>query len=331
MINLQTTYMGLEVSSPILVSASPLSEKIDNILKMEDAGAGAVIMFSLFEEQIKQEQTAFLEYYESQTESFAEALSYFPVIEDYHIGIDGYLNLIRVASERTNLPIIGSLNGISEDGWVNYARLMEEAGAKGIELNIFYIPVNAQLLAEDVEARYLDVLQAVKAQVSIPVAIKLNPYFSSLANFSKKLDEQGADGLVLFNRFYEPDLDIERLRIVHSLELSSASEIRLPLLWLAVLRGHVNASLAATSGVQSSTEVIKYLLAGADAVMTASALLKHGIDYLRTMNQELQSWMERRNFVEVSEIVGLMSRQRVPDPATYERANYIKILKGYEE
>ncbi|RMG69059.1 MAG: dihydroorotate dehydrogenase-like protein [Bacteroidetes bacterium] len=327
--NLKTKYMGLELNSPLLVSSNPLSEKLDNIKLMEDHGAGAVVMFSLFEEQIRQENALFDYVTETHAESFAEALSYFPPLEDYKMGSSRYLELIRQASEAVDIPIIGSLNGITQEGWISYAKEMEEAGASGVELNIYFIPSDPSLDGRGVEQRYLDILKAVKSAVSIPVALKLNPYFSSMAHMAQQLDQAGADALVLFNRFYEPDINIDRLELENSLDLSGSSEVRLPLLWLGVLFGKVDASLAATTGVHSARDMIKYLLAGADVTMTASSLLKHGIRHLRRMLVDLEFWMEARNITSLSEMRGILSRQRVEDPVAYERANYIKILGGY--
>jgi dihydroorotate dehydrogenase (fumarate) len=327
--NLTTKYMGMELRSPLVVSASPLSEKLDNIKKMEDAGAGAVVLFSLFEEQIRQEEATWSYLTGAGTDSFPEALSYLPTIDKFQFGIDGYLEMIRKAKEAVDIPIIGRLNGATPGGWMEYAKAYEEAGANGIELNIFYIPADINLHGDGVERRYMDVLNMVKDTVSIPVALKLNPYFSAFGNAAKQFSHAGADALVLFNRFYEPDFDIETLEIVNSLELSAANEIRLPLMWLGILYGKINSSLAATTGVQGSTEVIKYLLAGADVVMAASCLLKKGIPYIYQILAELEEWMQVRNFHSVQEMRGVMSQMQIADPTAYERANYIKVLQGY--
>lgn len=327
--NLSTTYMGMPLRSPLVVSASPLSEKLDNIKKMEDAGAGAVVLFSLFEEQIQQEAAVWDYLVGAGSDSFPEALSYFPKIDTFRVGIDNYLDLIRKAKDSVNIPIIGSLNGITPGGWTDYAKAYQDAGADGIELNVFFIPADINLDGDGAERRYLDVLKMVKETVSIPVALKLNPYFSAFGNAAKQFSENGADGLVLFNRFYEPDFDIDTLEIVNSLELSSPHEIRLPLLWLGILYGKIKASLAATTGVQGSAELIKYLLAGADVVMTASCLFKKGIPYIYQILAELEEWMQARDFHSVNEMRGVMSQANIADPTRYERANYIKILQGY--
>ncbi len=324
---IQANYMGLNLDSPILVSACPLSEKTENIVQMEDCGAGAVVMFSLFEEQIRKEEARFKAVYAETTYAFAEAQEYFPNLEDFNIGTDEYLENIRKAKERVNIPIIGSLNGITSEGWIEYAKLMEQAGADGIEINIFFIPGDIAMSSAEVEHRYLNIIETIRNTVSIPVAVKLNPYFSAMGNISLRMKNAGADALVLFNRFYQPDFDINELIIRNDLHYSESSEIRLPLLWIALLYGKVDLSLAATTGVQSATEVIKYILAGASVVMTASSLYKNGIPYLKTMNKELQHWMYKMGFDSLSSFRGSMSQQHISDPTAYERANYIKILE----
>jgi dihydroorotate dehydrogenase (fumarate) len=327
--DLRTSYMGLQLKHPIVASASPLSEKLDNIKRMEDAGAAAVVMFSLFEEQIKRENAAIERLITAGTNSFAESLSYFPDYEDYDTGPDEYLNLLRQATEAVDIPVIGSLNGITNEGWVDTARMMQEAGASGIELNVYYIPANLYITGREVEQRYLDILKEVKNSISIPVALKLSPFFSAMGNMARQFDEAGADALVLFNRFYQPDFDLDKLDVKVNLELSTTSEIRLPLLWIAVLYGRINASLAATRGVHSPTEAIKYLMAGADAVMTTSALLRHGIDFLTTLVDGLRTWMEDRQYESVQQMKGSMSQINCLDPGAFERANYIKIIESY--
>lgn len=328
--DLSTTYMGLQLRSPLIVSASPLSHKLDNIKKMEDAGAGAVVLFSLFEEQIRQEEAAWRYLTGSNKESYPASLQYLPPIDDFQFGIDGYLELIRQAKAAVEMPVIGSLNGATPGGWMEYAKAFEEAGADGIELNIFFIPADVNIHGDGVERRYLDVLHMVKDTVSIPVALKLNPYFSAFGNAAKQFSHAGADALVLFNRFFEPDFDIDTLEIVNSMDLSNASEIRLPLLWLGILYGKIKSSLAATSGVQGSAEVIKYLLAGADAVMVATCLMKKGIPYIYQILAEMEEWMQAKNFKSIQEMQGVMSQMQVADPTAYERANYIKVLQGYQ-
>lgn len=326
--DLSTSYMGIPLRSPIVVSACPLSEDLDNILRMEDAGAGAVVLFSLFEEQIRMEEREREAVLAATSDIFAEAQGYFPALEDYHFGADQYLEHIRMAKERTSIPIIASLNGITPEGWATFARDMEEAGADGLEVNIFYIPGDIRLSSEMVEQRYLDIIRILKSTVHIPVAVKLNPYFSSMGNMAMRMAGAGADALVLFNRFYQPDFDIERLQVLSDLQYSAANEIRLPLLWLAILYGKIPLSLAATTGVQGAEEAIKYLLAGADVVMTASALYKYGIGHLAVMQREMEDWMRRQGFSSVESFRAVMSQRNVSNPEAYERANYIRILES---
>jgi dihydroorotate dehydrogenase (fumarate) len=316
------------LKSPIVVSACTLSEKTDNILKMEDSGAGAVVLFSLFEEQIKKEEASFKGVMWQTTNSFAEALDYFPNAEDFNMGTDLYLENIRKAKERVKIPIIASLNGITNEGWIYYSKLMEQAGADGIEVNIFFIPGDIGMSSAEVEHRYLNIIDNIKQTVKIPVAVKLNPYFSAMGNMSFRMKKAGADALVLFNRFYQPDFDINELTIKTDLHFSESDEIKLPLLWIALLYDKLNLSLAATTGVQSAIEVIKYILAGADVVMTASSLYKNGITYLKTLNTELEDWMYRMGFENLESFRGNMSQKNIADPTGYERSNYIKILEG---
>ena len=324
---MHTSYMGFNLDSPIVVSACTLSEQTDNIVKMEDNGAGAVVLFSLFEEQIRKEEAVLKGVMSETTYAFAEALDYFPDLDEFNVGTDDYLENIRKAKERVDIPIIGSLNGITNEGWVDYSKLMEQAGADGIEVNIFFIPGDITMSSSEVEHRYLNIIESIKKTVKIPVAVKLNPYFSAMGNMSMRMKNAGADALVLFNRFYQPDFDINELVIKTDLHYSESTEIRLPLLWIALLYGKVKLSLAATTGVQSAIEVIKYLLAGADVVMTASSLYKNGIPYLKTMNKELQDWMYMMGFDSIESFKGSMSQQHISDPTAYERANYIKILE----
>ncbi|MEO6358385.1 MAG: dihydroorotate dehydrogenase-like protein [Ferruginibacter sp.] len=326
--NTQTTYMGLKLSSPIVVSACTLSEQTDNIVMMEDNGAGAVVLHSLFEEQIRKDEKRLNAVLSKTSNSFAEALDYFPDLDDLNAGTDDYLDQIRKAKERVKIPVIASLNGITNQGWVDYSKQMEWAGADGIEVNIFFIPGDITMSSAEVEHRYLNIIDAIRQSVNIPVAVKLNPYFSAMGNMSIRMQHAGADALVLFNRFYQPDFNIDELTITTDLKFSESSEIRLPLLWIGLLYGKVYCSLAATTGVQTGVEVIKYLLAGADVAMTASSLYKNGIPYLRTMNKQLQQWMERMGYDDVAAFKGSMSQKHMADPTSYERANYIKILEG---
>ncbi|HEU5051834.1 MAG TPA: dihydroorotate dehydrogenase-like protein [Hanamia sp.] len=321
------TYMGIKLNSPIVVSACTLSEKTDNIMVMEDSGAGAVVMFSLFEEQIKKEEAEFARALLQTSNSFAEARDFFPTHE-YAVTTDAYLENIRKAKERVHIPIIASLNGITNEGWIYYSKLLEQAGADAIEVNVFFIPGEIEMSSSEVEHRYLNIIDSIKDTIKIPVAVKLNPYFSAMGNMAYRMKKAGADGLVLFNRFYQPDFDINELSIKTDLIYSESSEIRLPLLWIALLYSKVNISLAATTGVQSAVEVIKYILAGADVVMTASSLYKNGIKHLEKMNMHLRNWMSRMGFDDIHSFKGKLSQQYVYDPTIYERTNYIKILGG---
>jgi dihydroorotate dehydrogenase (fumarate) len=330
MTDLATNYLGLSLKHPVVASAGPLSHTLDGIRQLEDAGAAAIVLFSLFEEQIRLENAATEQLMEAGTESFPEALDYFPAVEEYEVGPEPYLELIRRAREATAVPIIASLNGITRTGWVDFARRIEEAGASALELNVYYIPADLSVTGREVEELYLEVLRQVRAAVRIPIAMKLSPFFSAPAEMARRLVSEGADGLALFNRFYQPDFDLETLEVAPTLHLSRPDEIRLPLLWIAILRGRLEASLAATTGVHSGDEVVKYLLAGADAVMTTSALLKHGPRHLETLVSGLRHWMERRNYASVEQMKGAMSQRNVADPAAFERANYIKTLESFQ-
>jgi dihydroorotate dehydrogenase (fumarate) len=329
--DLRTNYLGLDLTHPIVASSSPLSKTLDGLRRIEDAGASAVVLFSLFEEQILMENRAFEHLLGAGAESFAEALGYFPRVNEFEVGPDAYLELIRRAKEALDIPVIASLNGVSDSGWTRYARLMQEAGADALELNIFLIPADLELSSSTVEERYLNVVRAVRASVKIPLAVKLGPYFSAFGDMARRMAAAGANGLVLFNRFYQPDIDLAALEVSPSLELSAPAEIRLPLLWIALLRERVPVALAATTGVQTADEVVKYLLAGADVVMTTSALLRYGVDYLDTLINGLETWLELNEFESVAQIRGWMSQKRLPDAGEYERANYIRILQSWKK
>ena len=318
----------MTLNSPVVVSACTLSEHTENIIQMEDNGAGAVVLFSLFEEQIRKEESNFKHILSNTSNTFAEALDYFPDLEEYNMGSDEYLEHIRKAKERVKIPIIGSLNGITNEGWIDYSKKIEQAGADAIEINIFFIPADISISSAEVEHRYLNIIEAVKHAVKIPVSVKINPYFSSIGNMSLRMQQAGADGLVLFNRFYQPDFDINELIIKTDLHYSDSNEIRLPLLWTALLHEKTKMSLAASTGVQSAIEVIKYILAGADVAMTASCLYKNGIPYLKMINKEIEDWMHMMGFEDLKSFRGMLSQQHIADPTAYERANYIKILEG---
>ncbi|MCB0127232.1 MAG: dihydroorotate dehydrogenase-like protein [Caldilineaceae bacterium] len=327
--DLTTRYMGLHLAHPLVASASPLSYTIDGIRRLEDAGAAAVVMHSLFEEQIEGESHILDHYMSYGTESFAESLDYFPEMQHYNVGPSRYLELIEGAKAATDIPIIASLNGVSTGGWTEYAKLMEEAGADGLELNIYYIPVDTHIDGATVEQTYLQIVRDVRATIKIPIAVKVGPYFSAFANMAARLTDAGADALVLFNRFYQPDLDLEELEVVPNLVLSSSHEMRLPLRWVAILYGNVSADLAITSGVHSHIDVLKGLMAGADVTMLASELLRHGPNRLRDMRQDLASWLEDHEYESVEQLKGSMSQRNVANADAYVRANYIKMLQSW--
>lgn len=327
--DLTTNYLGLKLRTPLVPSASPLSQNLDNLKRMEDAGAAAIVLHSLFEEQITHERLELHHSLMQGTESFAEALSYFPEPQAFHFGAEAYLNHIRRAKAAVDIPIIASLNGATLGGWTDFARQMEEAGADALELNIYYIPTDPALSAAQVEQTYLDILGAVKSAVKIPVALKLGPYFSSFANMAKQLDAAGADALVLFNRFYQPDFDLEALEVRTNILYSKPQALRLPLRWIAILYGRLNAQLAATSGVHSAIDVLKLLMAGADVTMICSVLYERGIDYLQTIEHSLCEWMAQHEYESVAQMRGSLSQQHCPDPAAFERALYLRALQSY--
>jgi dihydroorotate dehydrogenase (fumarate) len=329
MVDLSTTYLGLTLKNPLVVSSSPLCEKIDNIRRMEDAGAAAVVLHSLFEEQITLESHHLDRYLSHGTESFAESLTYFPDMIDYNLGPDGYLEHIRRAKFVADIPIIGSLNGSSTGGWISYAKKIQEAGADALELNLYYIPTDPDLSGAQVEQMYVDLVRDVKASVSIPVAVKLGHSFSAFANLARRLDQAGANGLVLFNRFYQPDFDLENLEVVHTLTLSSSYELLLRLHWIAILYGHIRADLAVTGGVHTALDVLKAMMVGARVAMMTSALLTNGIQHLTTVRADLLAWMEGHEYESIRQMQGSMSHRSVPDPAAFERGNYMKVLSSY--
>jgi dihydroorotate dehydrogenase (fumarate) len=327
--DLKTTYLGLKLKNPIVPSASPLSRTLENMKRLEDAGAAAVVMYSLFEEQIVHEAAELEHYLAYGTHSYAEALDYFPAAQEYNLGPDQHVELLRQAKESLEIPVIGSINGISTGGWIEYAKRMEQAGADAIELNIYYIPTDPALTSQEVEDRYVDVLKAVKAAVRVPVAVKLSPFFSSLANLAVRLDRAGANGLVLFNRFYQPDLDLEELEVKPNVVLSTSDALRLPLRWIAILHGTVKTSLAGTSGIHTAEDVLKMVMAGADVAMMCSALLKHGPSYITTVLEDLNKWMVEREYLSIEQMKGSMSQASVTDPSAFERAQYMKALNRF--
>jgi len=327
--DLSTTYMGMKLRSPLVVAASPLSDDVNNIIKMEEAGAAAVVLYSIFEEQFSSELRE-LEYHLSASEHIsAEAQSFYPEPDEYRTGRDDYLKLISEAKKNVDIPIIASFNGSTPGGWTGFAKQFQDAGADAIELNVYYIPTSFDESCEKVEQTYLDILQQVKDAVNIPVAIKLAPFFTNFARFAKKLDEAGADALVLFNRFYQPDIDLEELEVVANIRLSHSSSTRLPLRWIAILYDRIKADLAATSGIHTGEDVLKLLMAGANITMLNSVLLKKGISHISEVEKEMVEWMTEHEYESVNQMLGSMSQKNIPDASAYERAQYMKALTSY--
>lgn len=327
---LKTTYMGLELKNPLIPSASPLSREVDTVKQLEDAGAPAIIMYSLFEEQIHHEANELDHFLSHGTDSFAEALSYFPEPEDFRRGPDEYLEHIQKLKTAVDIPVIASLNGISIGGWIDQAHKMETAGADGLELNVYYLPTDLTRTSESVENLYVDILKAVKGKVRIPVSMKLSPYFSSLPAFAKRLVDNGVDALALFNRFYQPDINLENLEIELNLHLSSSDESRLPLRWIAVLSAALNTSFGATTGVHTAEDALKLLLVGADVTMMCSALLKNGPPHLTAMLNDLIAWLDEHEYESVAQLKGSMNYRNIADPEALMRANYMKVLNSYQ-
>jgi dihydroorotate dehydrogenase (fumarate) len=330
MVDLSTTYMGLKLKNPIVPSASPLSASLDSVKRMEDAGAAAITLHSLFEEQVQFEAEALTHFLEHGTDQFAEALTYFPPMQEYRRQPDEYVEHIRKCKEAVDIPVIASLNGVSTGGWTGYAKRFEEAGADAVELNVYFIPTSYSLMSYDVEDLYVKLLKEVKKHVSIPVAMKLSPYFSAMPNMASLLDAEGADALVLFNRFYQPDIDIETLEVTPNLQLSTPVEMRLPMRWIAILYGHLDCSMALTSGIHHFDDVIKAIMVGADVANVCSALLKNGIGTIDELLQGVNTWMEEHEYESVAQMKGSMSHKSVAEPAAFERANYMKVLNSYK-
>ncbi len=330
MVDLSTSYLGLSLKNPVVASASPISKKLSGIRSLEDAGASAVVLYSLFEEQIVHESLALDHFLNRGADSYAEALSYFPDLNHYNVGPESYLELIHKAKKAVDIPIIGSLNGVTSGGWVDYARKIEQAGADALELNMYYIPTDVNLSTQEVEEAYINLVRDVRSQIKIPLAVKLSPYFTALPYFAKQLVQAGANGLVLFNRFYQPDLDIETLEVVPNLVLSNSSEMRLPLRWAAILYGRIHADLALTTGVHTAQDVLKAMMAGASVTMLASALLQNGVKTISTILTDMQAWMETFEYASISQMKGSMSQQAVAEPAAFERANYMKALTSFD-
>jgi len=326
--DLSTSYLGLKLRNPLVASSSPLCKSIDNLCRMEDAGASAIVLHSLFEEQINLEAYE-LDRWLEPNEGFAEAQSYLPDLTAYNIGPEGYVEHIASAKKSVRIPVIGSLNGVSSGGWIRYARLIEQAGADALELNIYYLPTNPAMTSAQVEMMHTELVEEVKASVRIPVAVKLGPYFSATPNMMAKLDRAGADALVLFNRFYQPDFDLENLEVVPNLALSNSSELPMRLHWVAILYGQIKADMAITGGVHTAEDVVKSMMAGARVAMMTSALLRHGITYLAELKTKLVEWLDEHEYESITEMQGSMSRRAVADPEAFERANYMRVLSSY--
>ncbi len=328
--DLSTRYLGLNLRTPLVPSASPLSEDIGNVKRMEDAGAGAIVLHSLFEEQLTRESDALKQHLAYGTESFAEAQTYLPEPEEFAVGPEEYLNHIRKTKEAVKIPVIASLNGTTIGGWIDFARKVQQAGADAVELNIYLIPTDMDRTAAEVEQTYLDILKAVKGVVSLPVAVKLHPYFSSMPNMAKRLDQAGANGLVLFNRFYQPDMDLETLEVKTNVLLSTPQAMRLPLRWIAILYDRIKADLAATSGIHDASDVLKVLMAGADVAMMCAALYRNGIDHLRKVVVGMCEWMEEHDYESVRQLQGSMSQKYCSDPMAFERAQYMRAILSFK-
>jgi dihydroorotate dehydrogenase (fumarate) len=328
--DLTVSYLGLRLPHPLMAGASPLSSDLGAVKRLEDAGASAIVMQSLFEEQITREQIGTNLDMELHAESFAEAISYFPTSEELKLGPDNYLEMIRKIKSAVKVPVIASLNGTTSKGWLDYAKQIQEAGADALELNVYYLPTNPLETSEAVERRTLDIVRMVKSYVTMPVAVKLSPYYSSMAHFAKVVESAGADALVLFNRFYQPDIDIENLDVVSSLELSGPSTLRLRMRWLAILYSHIKVPMAVSGGIHSAEDAIKATMTGATAIQMTSALLKHGPERLKTVREGMASWMEEHEYESLAQMRGSMSLMKSPNPAAFERANYMRVLSGWK-
>lgn len=330
MVDLTTKYLGLKLKNPLVAAASPLSEKVDTVRQLAEVGIAAVVMYSLFEEYIIRESLELDHFLSKGADSSAEALSYLPEMGRYSLALDTYVERIARLKEAVNIPVIGSLNGVSSGGWIKYAQKIEKAGADALELNIYYLPTDPELTSMDIENSHIRLVRDICANIKIPVAVKLSPFFTALPNFAIRLAQAGAKGLVLFNRFYQPDFDLEKLDVIPSLSLSTSQELRLPLHWIAILYGKVKADLALTTGVHSADDVLKAAMAGANVIMMASALLEQGPGKVTEILNDLQTWMQEHEYVSITQMRGSMSQQSVSEPAAFERVNYIKVLDSYK-
>ncbi|HMZ44178.1 MAG TPA: dihydroorotate dehydrogenase-like protein [Anaerolineales bacterium] len=331
MTDLSTTYLGLKLKNPLVASASPLSKKVESAKKLQDAGISAIVMYSLFEEQIIHESLELDHYLTRGTDSFAEALSYLPDSGMYSIGPEKYLSQLTGLKKALNIPVIGSLNGVSKGGWTHYAKQIQDAGADALELNLYFISTDTALTSQELENAQIELVAEIKSAITIPLAVKLSPFITALPNYARRIVEAGADGLVLFNRFYQPDFDLNELEIVHSLDLSTSADLRLPLRWVSILHGKVNADFALTSGVHTSSDVLKAMMSGAKVAMMASKLLQTGEQVIPSMLEELQAWMKEREYVSIEQMQGSMSQKSVKEPAAFERANYMKVLNSFRD
>lgn len=329
--DLTTTYLGLQLKNPLVASASPLSKKVDTVRRIEDAGAAALVMYSLFEEQITHDSYELDNYLERGAHSYAEAMSYFPDLDYHNLGTEPYLEHLHKIKQAVSIPIIGSLNGISTGGWVEYAHRIEQAGADALELNIYYLPTDPDLSGAALEEDFVQLVRDVRARVELPIAVKLSPYFTALPNLAKRIVDAGANALVLFNRFYQPDFDLEELEVVPNLILSTSHELRLPLRWIAILYGRIQTDFALTSGVHTAQDVLKAMMAGANVAMMTSTLLESGIGRIMHILTDLQEWMEEHEYVSIEQMRGSMSQRAVAEPAAFERANYIKALNTFDQ
>lgn len=329
MIDLSTQYLGLKLANPLVVSASPLCKEIMNLRQMEDAGAAAIVLHSLFEEQINIESNELDRFLWDGSEVSAESTSIFPDLGNYAIGPDGYLEHIRQAKQTVSIPVIASLNGVSRGGWVSYAREMQQAGADAIELNVYFIPADPGSTSDEIEKLYLDLVAEIRNTVSIPVAVKVGPYFSAFANMAQRLEAAGANGIVLFNRFYQPDFDLDTLEVKPSLNLSRSSELLLRLHWTAMLSSHLHADIAITGGVHTAEDVVKSMMSGAKVTMLASALLQNGIGYLRPLSHQVETWLEKHEYASIKQMQDSMNQKNVPNPKALQRSNYMKVLSSY--
>lgn len=328
--DLSTRYLGLHLKNPLVASASPLSRKVEAAQRLEEAGAAAIVMYSLFEEQITHESHQ-LDYFLSRaTNSYAEAISYFPDLDYYNLGLPAYLKQLEKLKQAVSIPVIGSLNGVSTGSWIEYAKLIEEAGADALELNIYYLPTDPFLSSIELEDTYVELVRSVRAEIKIPLALKLSPFFTSLPSMARRFVEAGADGLVLFNRFYQPDFDLENLQVVPNLELSTSSDLRLPLRWIAILYGRLEVDFALTSGVHNPKDIVKAMMAGANVAMVTSELLANGIGRVTDLLSGLQHWMEEYEYESVGQMRGSMSQRAVSEPAAFERANYLRALSSFD-